>query len=94
MGRTACTDPQCLYKGALYLTFICPNTPFPHPVYGLFLRRMSKNKCQTGSFEHVFVVTFAKRLKFAQICLTVYGALNAPFVRPDRLWGQSAEAPS
>jgi hypothetical protein len=19
MGRTACTDPQCLYKGALYL---------------------------------------------------------------------------
>jgi len=22
MGRTACTEPQCLYKGALYL-FIC-----------------------------------------------------------------------
>jgi len=22
MGRTACTEPQCLYKGALYLTFI------------------------------------------------------------------------
>ena len=22
MGRTACTAPQCLYKGALYLTFI------------------------------------------------------------------------
>ena len=21
MGRTACTEPQCLYKGALYLTF-------------------------------------------------------------------------
>jgi len=21
MGRTACTDPQCLYKGALYLCF-------------------------------------------------------------------------
>jgi len=21
MGRTACTGPQCLYKGALYLTF-------------------------------------------------------------------------
>jgi hypothetical protein len=21
MGRTACTQPQCLYKGALYLTF-------------------------------------------------------------------------
>jgi len=21
MGRTACTETQCLYKGALYLTF-------------------------------------------------------------------------
>jgi len=21
MGRTACIEPQCLYKGALYLTF-------------------------------------------------------------------------
>jgi len=21
MGRTACTEPQCLYKGALYLFF-------------------------------------------------------------------------
>ena len=21
MGRTACTEPQCLYKGGLYLTF-------------------------------------------------------------------------
>jgi len=21
MGRTACTEPQCLYKGALYRTF-------------------------------------------------------------------------
>ena len=21
MGRTACAEPQCLYKGALYLTF-------------------------------------------------------------------------
>jgi len=22
MGRTTCTEPQCLYKGALYLTYI------------------------------------------------------------------------
>jgi len=26
MGRTACTEPQCLYKGALYLIFI-PQKP-------------------------------------------------------------------
>jgi len=23
MGRTACTDPQCLYNGALYLYLYC-----------------------------------------------------------------------
>jgi len=32
MGRTACTEPQCLYKGALYLTSVpvqgC-NLPLP-----------------------------------------------------------------
>jgi len=28
MGRTACTEPQCLYKGALYLYF----TITPHPL--------------------------------------------------------------
>jgi len=22
MGRTTCTEPQCLFKGALYLTFL------------------------------------------------------------------------
>ena len=27
MGRTACTEPQCLYKGALYLTFIFSKNP-------------------------------------------------------------------
>jgi hypothetical protein len=25
MGRTACTEPQCMYKGALYLTFAFGN---------------------------------------------------------------------
>jgi hypothetical protein len=26
MGRTACTEPQCLYKGALYLPTFLPST--------------------------------------------------------------------
>jgi len=30
MGRTACTDPQCLYKGALYLLPPCVPTHFKH----------------------------------------------------------------
>ena len=34
MGRTACTEPQCLYEGALYLTFVyvmfplCESVPY------------------------------------------------------------------
>jgi hypothetical protein len=29
MGRTACTEPQCLYKGALYLfTYQCGHLNF------------------------------------------------------------------
>jgi hypothetical protein len=32
MGRTACTEPQCLYKGALYLTYL-----LNHPSSGLHL---------------------------------------------------------
>ena len=49
----------------------CPNTPLS--VYGLFLSRISRNNCQTGSFGHVFFMTFAKRLKFAQTYCIVYG---------------------
>ena len=35
MGRTACTEPQCLYKGDLYLTFYCLSLcllSFIHPL--------------------------------------------------------------
>ena len=35
MGRTACTDPQCLYKGALYLfTFTVPFQKQKNTNYG------------------------------------------------------------
>jgi len=34
MGRTACTEPQCQYKGTLYLTYLlyamyCKKTQYP-----------------------------------------------------------------
>ena len=28
MGRTACTEPQCLYKGALYLLYLLCNVVY------------------------------------------------------------------
>ena len=37
------------------------------------MRTINKNNCRTGIFEHVFVMTFATRLKFAQIYRIVYG---------------------
>jgi len=33
VGRTACTEPQCLYMGALYLTFTLPYVYRVHPYY-------------------------------------------------------------
>ena len=57
----------------LFLTNLLSKYSFPLPVYGLFLRRISKNNCQTGSLGHIFVTTFAKRLKFAQTYRIVYG---------------------
>ena len=44
MGRTACTEPQCLYKGALYLTvelyFYSPYRP-----YGLYRASVPVQGC-------------------------------------------------
>jgi hypothetical protein len=40
MGRTACTEPQCLYKGALYLTVeLYPYSPCgPYGLYRASVR--------------------------------------------------------
>jgi hypothetical protein len=38
MGRTACTEPQCLYKGALYLY-----------LYRQFFRKIVKKEYQMGT---------------------------------------------
>ena len=42
MGRTACTEPQCLYKGTLYLTFIfpCRHKPSITELMTLFVRHL------------------------------------------------------
>jgi hypothetical protein len=37
MGRTACTEPQCLYKGALYLYLTVELILYsPYGPYGLY----------------------------------------------------------
>ena len=44
MGRTACTEPQCLYKGALYLTWCDLSQVFNVPSHAKPLPR-SKSYC-------------------------------------------------
>ena len=35
MGRTACTEPQCLYKGALFLTLAALGDPNVRSLVGI-----------------------------------------------------------
>jgi hypothetical protein len=51
MGRTACTEPQCLYKGALYL-FVSQNetTYITLPVFPNALKQNLPKKFLTVTF--------------------------------------------
>ena len=42
MGRTACTEPQCLYKGALYLYLYLYS---PYGPYGLYRASVPVQRC-------------------------------------------------
>jgi hypothetical protein len=44
MGRTACTEPQCLYKSALYLT-VELYLYFPYGLYGLYRASVPVQGC-------------------------------------------------
>jgi hypothetical protein len=44
MGRTACTEPQCLYKGALYLT-VELYLYTPYGPYGVYRASVSVQGC-------------------------------------------------
>jgi hypothetical protein len=80
MGRTTCTEPQCLYKGALYLTFnvIGILVVFSILVLGLLRQRVVSNGsifacsevkikvCNTPGFVYVM-----KRL----FCLSAYSMI-------------------
>jgi hypothetical protein len=62
MGRTACTEPQCLYKGALYLYF--------HPY---FLARVIQGERYSGSslkFKYLFF-----SLRPSNVCLSYFSRL-------------------
>jgi hypothetical protein len=72
MGRTACTEPQCLYKGALYLTYdyfsfnnsrpfrIVVKTPYLHLLDHVFYSN-AKEKCLLQYFS-VCAVRYCNRV--------------------------------
>jgi len=46
MGRTACTEPQCLYKGALYLYLAVDLYLYsPYGPYGLYRASLPVQGC-------------------------------------------------
>ena len=72
MGRTACTEPQCLYKGVLYLTYLtsCTNTAYVTVWFQLHLTegRHLKVTHQFATHSHCIVGTTPN---FVKICFVV-----------------------
>ena len=52
MGRTACTEPQCLYKGALYLFYHI--TSYLFGVWHHVSAPLPRPQSGTNSFLHTF----------------------------------------
>ena len=56
MGRTACTEPQCLYKGALYLYLYCINNygeRWKNKTVGAENYKIARVKCKLHRNFHV-----------------------------------------
>ena len=67
MGRTACTEPQCLYKGALYLYLFNPLNPELNPICYLLALLGARH------FLHVSRIR-VKLLTFRRLMSYIYGA--------------------
>ena len=58
MGRTACTEPQCLYKGAIYLCLTVELYLYsPYGPYGLYRASVPVQGC-TFTFTLYDLFTF------------------------------------
>jgi len=68
MGRTACTEPQCLYKGALYLTFSffteCESASGNRPdsAESILRPQMPFLSDYPPIYNHIFLILFLSRL--------------------------------
>jgi len=60
MGRTACTEPQCLYYGALYLYLYLYS---PYGPYGLYRASVPVQRCTLPFFYSMFLFAGPFRLR-------------------------------
>ena len=76
MGRTACTEPQCLYKGALYLYLTVELYLYsPYRPYGLYRASVPVQGCTLPLLFTVCVLTRSARTllyRRGYICLFIY----------------------
>jgi len=53
MGRTACTEPQCLYKGALYFCFMLHVTVYKGPSSGIQTKEVQHKTFRTETCSSI-----------------------------------------
>jgi hypothetical protein len=63
MGRTACTEPQCLYKDALYLYLTVELYLYsPYGPYGLYRALVPVQGCTLYFFTLYHIVEYARNI--------------------------------
>ena len=79
MGRTACTEPQCLYKGALYLLVPWSRKSRAIPLLPLWAVRSVHNLSACTRLHFTFTFTFhlvTRRPRGADFCFINVGPQN------------------
>jgi len=69
MGRTACTEPQCLYNGALYLY---PYLYFPYGPYGLYRASVPVQRCTLSLPIPLLPLWTVQPVQSLSACTTVH----------------------
>ena len=69
MGRTACTEPQCLYKGALYLYLYLYS---PYGPYGLYRASVPVQRCTVALPIPLLPLWTVRPVQTLSACTTVH----------------------
>ena len=84
MGRTACTEPQCLYKGALLLPDLKPPVQYPHKIL-TSLTFICPCIASTSPKYNQQDATFSRSIYFYKL-LYMFQAVSPPIIRSTKLY--------